>query len=46
MGYEAVVSDSDLALIDAAVPSNLWRWGISETAFVKTNGMPDSWSEF
>jgi Ser/Thr protein kinase RdoA (MazF antagonist) len=35
MGYEAVVSDSDLAQIDAAVPSNLWRWGISETAFVK-----------
>jgi Ser/Thr protein kinase RdoA (MazF antagonist) len=32
MGYEATVSDDDLALIDAAVPANLHRWGISENA--------------
>jgi len=35
MGYEAGVSDADLAVIDAAVPGNLWRWGIADTAQVK-----------
>ncbi|MEJ2060876.1 MAG: phosphotransferase [Gammaproteobacteria bacterium] len=35
MGYEATVSDADLAVIDAAVAHNLWRWGISDTARVK-----------
>jgi Ser/Thr protein kinase RdoA (MazF antagonist) len=35
MGYEATISDDDLAVIDAAVPANLHRWGISDTAQVK-----------
>ncbi len=35
MGYDAIVSDADLAAIDAAVPVNLHRWGIADTAEVK-----------
>ncbi|MGV6817246.1 MAG: phosphotransferase enzyme family protein [Thiotrichales bacterium] len=35
MSYEATVSNHDLAVIDAAVPINLHRWGIAETAAVK-----------
>lgn len=35
MGYEATVSDDDLAVIDAAVTENLCRWGISEAAEAK-----------
>ncbi|MEJ2633497.1 MAG: phosphotransferase [Acidihalobacter sp.] len=35
MAYELAVSDADLAVIDAAVPGNLWRWGFSEAAQVR-----------
>lgn len=35
MAYEASVSDTDLAVIDAAVAGNLWRWGIDATAQVQ-----------